>query len=448
MTEKDIDLGMVTKAGMIDRAVADAAFALKEGEVSAPVQGPVRHRAGAGPQDRARAGAPLRGGAPASSSRSSRLRAPRPRCSSVYDKIEDARAGRRTARRGRRRSSSSPPVPSKRSTAPAATRPACPSQPPRPAAAAPDCLHHRRRRRAAIRCSSEGGYIWYRRRRNHARRASARSTRCKDAGRGALARARRSPPGSKAKATEILDKLKAGTTFAEVAAAERPQGRDHDRAQARRGARRRSRRRPSTRVFRTAKDAVGKAEGGAAGRAGRVPRDRHRGAEPRRCRPTKPSACSRHSIARSREDIFAEYIARLESEIGVTINQARAATGGQRRARRRRTEFPCRSSRRHAAFAKRYARGEAQVVWTTLVADLETPVSAFLKIAGGTADELPAGVGRRRRGARPLFDHRARSRSDLARASAASAEINARARTEPDGFAPCPRAAARRRCAR
>src|ERR1700722_20424604 len=35
------------------------------------------------------------------------------------------------------------------------------------------------------------------------------------------------------------------------------------------------------------------------------------------------------------------------------------------------------------AFAKRYARGESQVVWTTLVADLETPVSAFLKIAGG-----------------------------------------------------------------
>src|SRR5215475_1325656 len=34
------------------------------------------------------------------------------------------------------------------------------------------------------------------------------------------------------------------------------------------------------------------------------------------------------------------------------------------------------------AFAKRYARGETQVVWTTLVSDLETPVSAFLKIAG------------------------------------------------------------------
>jgi len=38
-SEKDIDLGTVTKAGMIDRAVAEAAFALKEGEISAPIQG-------------------------------------------------------------------------------------------------------------------------------------------------------------------------------------------------------------------------------------------------------------------------------------------------------------------------------------------------------------------------------------------------------------------------
>src|SRR5208282_5819737 len=33
-------------------------------------------------------------------------------------------------------------------------------------------------------------------------------------------------------------------------------------------------------------------------------------------------------------------------------------------------------------FAARYEAGEPQVVWTTLVADLETPVSAFLKITG------------------------------------------------------------------
>ena len=36
-----------------------------------------------------------------------------------------------------------------------------------------------------------------------------------------------------------------------------------------------------------------------------------------------------------------------------------------------------------ADFAERYRRGDAQVVWTTLVADLETAVSAYLKIGGG-----------------------------------------------------------------
>ena len=35
------------------------------------------------------------------------------------------------------------------------------------------------------------------------------------------------------------------------------------------------------------------------------------------------------------------------------------------------------------SFARTYARGAAQVVWTRLVADLETPVSAYLKLTGG-----------------------------------------------------------------
>ena len=40
------------------------------------------------------------------------------------------------------------------------------------------------------------------------------------------------------------------------------------------------------------------------------------------------------------------------------------------------------------AFAAHYARGEPQAVWTTLVGDLETPVSAFLKVAGGRANSF------------------------------------------------------------
>ncbi len=39
MKETDSDLGMVTKAAIIDPAAADAAFALKAGEVSQPVKG-------------------------------------------------------------------------------------------------------------------------------------------------------------------------------------------------------------------------------------------------------------------------------------------------------------------------------------------------------------------------------------------------------------------------
>ena len=37
------------------------------------------------------------------------------------------------------------------------------------------------------------------------------------------------------------------------------------------------------------------------------------------------------------------------------------------------------------AFATGYERGDAQVVWTRLVADLETPVLAYLKLTAGNA---------------------------------------------------------------
>ena len=49
-----------------------------------------------------------------------------------------------------------------------------------------------------------------------------------------------------------------------------------------------------------------------------------------------------------------------------------------------------------------------QVVWTRLVADLETPVSAYLKLSSGRADELPARIHRGRRRTRALLHHRPR----------------------------------------
>ncbi|MEA2928617.1 MAG: anthranilate synthase component [Hyphomicrobiales bacterium] len=88
------------------------------------------------------------------------------------------------------------------------------------------------------------------------------------------------------------------------------------------------------------------------------------------------------------------------------------------------------------AFAARYARGEPQVVWTTLVADLETPVSAFLKIAGGRPmsfllESVEGGATRGRYSIIGLDP-------DLIwRANGKSAEINRSARGKPDAFAPC-----------
>src|SRR3954447_2462301 len=91
------------------------------------------------------------------------------------------------------------------------------------------------------------------------------------------------------------------------------------------------------------------------------------------------------------------------------------------------------------AFAKRYARGEAQVVWTSLVSDLETPVSAFLKVAGARPmsfllESVEGGAVRGRYSIIGL-------EPDLIwRTVAGRAEINHTARHKPNGndsFVPC-----------
>jgi anthranilate synthase component 1 len=87
------------------------------------------------------------------------------------------------------------------------------------------------------------------------------------------------------------------------------------------------------------------------------------------------------------------------------------------------------------AFAERYGRGEPQVVWTTLVADLETPVSAYLKLGGGKPMSflLESVEGGEARGRYSIIG----LDPDLIwRAAGNKAEINRAARTKPGGFAP------------
>src|ERR1700686_1432616 len=90
-----------------------------------------------------------------------------------------------------------------------------------------------------------------------------------------------------------------------------------------------------------------------------------------------------------------------------------------------------------AIFAANYQRGVAQVVWTTLAADLETPVSAFLKAGAGRPlsfllESVEGGAGRGRYSIIGLDpDMVWRGRGD-------SAEINRNAAASPAAFKPCP----------
>src|SRR4249919_1463047 len=88
------------------------------------------------------------------------------------------------------------------------------------------------------------------------------------------------------------------------------------------------------------------------------------------------------------------------------------------------------------AFAECYRRDEPQVVWTTLVADLETAVSAFLKLGGGKAMSflLESVEGGDTRGRYSIIG----LEPDLVwRTQGTSAEINRAARSKPDAFSAC-----------
>jgi anthranilate synthase component 1 len=90
-----------------------------------------------------------------------------------------------------------------------------------------------------------------------------------------------------------------------------------------------------------------------------------------------------------------------------------------------------------ADFAPRYQAGQPQVVWTSLVADLETPVSAMLKLAEGRPysflfESVEGGAVRGRYSAIGL-------KPDLIwRCFGDHAEINRIARHDRAAFAPCP----------
>ncbi len=93
-----------------------------------------------------------------------------------------------------------------------------------------------------------------------------------------------------------------------------------------------------------------------------------------------------------------------------------------------------------ADFARRYEAGVPQVAWTRLVADLETPVSAMLKLAHERPNSflLESVEGGATRGRYSIIG----CEPDVIwRAEGASAQINRAPQSDPNAFAPAPLAA-------
>jgi peptidyl-prolyl cis-trans isomerase D len=313
-SEKDIDLGTVPKSAVIDPAVAAAAFALKQGEVSAPVQGrfgtvlvevlniepeqvrPFEQVAGELKQELATARA-------------------KNQVFDLYNKIEDARSeGKSLAEVAANFKLEARTVEVDRSG--------------RDPSGSPVNLPDAQRLLAAAFTTDVGveadplqaqdGYIWF----DVAGITPSRERSFEEVKDKVEARWRQQEIASRlsAKATEILDKLKAGSTLADVAA------QDHLKVETVSGLKRGDASGPLSPtgdddVFRTAKDAAGKTD---TGESGEQVVFRVTGI-------TVPSldmaseGAKRLVQALNRglsDNVLAEYITRLESDVGVTINQS------------------------------------------------------------------------------------------------------------------------------
>ncbi len=89
----------------------------------------------------------------------------------------------------------------------------------------------------------------------------------------------------------------------------------------------------------------------------------------------------------------------------------------------------------YKAFAKVYESGKPQLIWTKAVADLETPVSAYMKLADGRANSflLESVEGGAVRGRYSIIGFKP---DVIWRCTRGKAEINRRARSDPRAFEP------------
>jgi peptidyl-prolyl cis-trans isomerase D len=324
LKEGDVDLGTVAKSAIVDSAVADAAFALKVDEVSAPVEG----RFGAAivkvlsvEPGTTRTFEEIAG----ELKREVATERAKNEIINVQEKVEDERLGGATLGDAARKFKLKPreiAAIDRSGMAPDGTAiPDLPSGGDVLAAVFSADIHGENE---PLRLPG-GGYVWY----DVAEITRARDRSLDEVKDLVLARWRDDQVAArlKTKATEMVDKIKSGTSFAEVAAAEslKPEWRPGIK-------------RGSTipglptaaiaEIYRLPKDAAGSIDTGPAERMVfrlteiKVP-------------PLDPQSADAKRLdealkSRMAEDMIAQYVSQLEKDVGVSINQnaLNQATGG------------------------------------------------------------------------------------------------------------------------
>lgn len=314
LTEKELDLGTLTKAAMIDKAVADAAFALKDNEVSAPVKGrfgTVLVRALKIEPEQVRPLAEVRD----ELRRELAQERAKAEILPLYDKIEDERSIGKTLLEAAEilKLAARTVEVNRQGLSPSGE----------PVSGLPDA---QRLLTAAFATDAgvendplqvEGGYVWYEvagitpeRERTFDEVKDELETRWRDEQVANILRA---------KASEMIEKLKAGTPFAEVAAAAGLKV--ASRTDIKRGtASPPLSVRTIDAIFRTAKDAVGTAEGASPTDqlVFRVTDVTMPEVDPK----SEEAARLRDSLNRSfTEDVFGGYLSYLQRQVGVRINE-------------------------------------------------------------------------------------------------------------------------------
>jgi peptidyl-prolyl cis-trans isomerase D len=325
LKESDIDLGTVVKTAVVDRAVADAAFALKTGDVSAPVQGrfgiAIVKAVSIEPgktKSFDEVSADLKREIATERAKHDLI--------NVQEKIEDERLGGATLADAARKFNLKPRTIEADHTGIGPDGKAVPDLPKGVDVLSAAFTAEIHGENEPLRLPNDGGYFWY----DVESVTPSRERSLDEVKEQVEARWRNDQVAArlKTKAADMNDKFKAGTPFAEVAAA------DKLKVEWRPGIQRGSQ--PAgipiaaiAVIFSTPKDAAGSVDG-----AKPTERVVFRVIDVK-VPPLDPNSAEAKRIdealrSRISADLVAQYIARLESEVGVTINQSalNQVTGG------------------------------------------------------------------------------------------------------------------------